>query len=75
MKQHKDPNVRQESVIKDRFLSMLGIGLTAWEVDFKSVFELTKSLYPTQHLTFYVCYFSYLQSNRVIYICTINHAK
>lgn len=29
VKQYKDPNVRQESMIKDRSLSILGIGLTA----------------------------------------------
>jgi hypothetical protein len=33
--------------MKDRSLLILGIGLIAWEVDSKSIFEPTKSLYPT----------------------------
>lgn len=52
VKQHKDPNDGQESVMKDRSLSILGIGLIAWEVDSKSVFEPTKSLYPTPNGTY-----------------------
>ncbi|KAJ5882305.1 uncharacterized protein N7529_000977 [Penicillium soppii] len=47
VRQHKEPNDGAESVMKDRSLPILGIGLIAWEVDSKSVFEPTKSLYPT----------------------------
>ncbi|KAJ5153968.1 uncharacterized protein N7500_009407 [Penicillium coprophilum] len=47
VKQYKDLNNRQESMLKDRSLSILGVGLIAWEVDSKSLFEPTKSLYPT----------------------------
>ncbi|KAJ6069146.1 hypothetical protein N7499_011033 [Penicillium canescens] len=53
VKRHKDPNNEQESVMKDRSLSkVLGIGLIAWEVDSKSVFEPTKSLFPTINGTY-----------------------
>ncbi|KAK4863061.1 hypothetical protein LT330_010576 [Penicillium expansum] len=52
VKQHKDPNEGQESVMEDRSLSISGIGLIAWEVDSKSVFEPTKSLYPTPNGTY-----------------------
>lgn len=52
VKQHKDPNEGQESVIEDRSLSISGIGLIAQEVDSKSVFEPTKSLYPTPNGTY-----------------------
>jgi hypothetical protein len=53
VKRHKDPNNEQESVMKDRSSSkVLGIGLIAWEVDSKSVFEPTKSLFPTINGTY-----------------------
>ncbi|OGE56162.1 hypothetical protein PENARI_c003G03280 [Penicillium arizonense] len=53
VKRHNDPNDEQESVMKDRSSSkVLGIGLIAWEVDSKSVFEPTKSLFPTTNGTY-----------------------
>ncbi|KAJ5588782.1 hypothetical protein N7537_011460 [Penicillium hordei] len=52
VKQHKDTNGAQESVMKDRSLSILGVGLIAWEVDAMSVFEPIKSLYPTPNGTY-----------------------
>jgi hypothetical protein len=53
VKRHKDPNDEQESLMKDRSSSkVLGIGLIAWEVDSKSVFEPTKSLFPAINGTY-----------------------
>ncbi|KAJ6142217.1 hypothetical protein N7497_011316 [Penicillium chrysogenum] len=53
VKWHKDPNDEQESVMEDRSSSkVLGIGLIAWEVDSKSIFEPTKSLFPTLNGTY-----------------------
>lgn len=52
VKQHKDTNCAQDSVMKDRSLSILGVGLIAWEVDSMSVFEPIKPLYPTPNGTY-----------------------
>lgn len=38
--------------MKDRSLSILGVGLIAWEVDSMSVFEPIKPLYPTPNGTY-----------------------